>query len=135
MIEHAFTQSQKYNRKSKKWQQLTNAVTRRITKDMLPMAIVEKPGFKKMLEASDPRYQLPTRKYISQETISSLYNSTQASVTSMLQGASHFCSTTNLWSSVNMQPYLSYTVHFIGEDWRLKSKCLQTLFMPADIMV
>ena len=131
-IVHAFSQNQKYERKSKKWQKLTNVVSRCIAKDMLPMAIVEKPGFKNMSETFDPRYQLPSRKYISQEAIPSLYNSTQASVTSMLQSASHFCSTTDLRSSVNMQPYLSYTVHFISEDWRLQSKCLQTLFMPAD---
>ena len=69
MIVHAFSQSQKYNRKSKKWQKLTNVMTRCITKDMLPMAIVEKSGFKKMLETFDPRYQLPSRKYVSQDII------------------------------------------------------------------
>ena len=31
-----------------------------------------------------------------------------------------------------MQPYLSFTVHYISKDWKLHSKCLQTLFMPAD---
>ena len=96
---------------------------------MLPVAIVEKSGFKKMLETFDPRYQLPSCKHISQVIIPALYNSTQASVTALLQGASHFSSTTDLWSGVNMQPYL---VHFIGADWKLQSKCLQTLFMPAD---
>ena len=95
-----------------------------IAKDILPMAIVEKPG-SKMLEPFDPRYQLPLCKYISQETMPSLCNSSQASVTSMLQGASNFCST----SQVSI---CSPTFHFISEDWRLQSKCLQTLFMPAD---
>ena len=31
-----------------------------------------------------------------------------------------------------MQPYLNFTVHYISKDWKLHSKCLQTLFMPAD---
>lgn len=31
-----------------------------------------------------------------------------------------------------MQPYLSYTVHYISKGWKLESKCLQTMFMPAD---
>ena len=31
-----------------------------------------------------------------------------------------------------MQPYLSYTVHYINKNWKLESKCLQTMFMPAD---
>ena len=38
-IEHAFSLSQKYDRKRKKWQQLTNKVTRCIAKVMLPISI------------------------------------------------------------------------------------------------
>ena len=29
-----------------------------------------------------------------------------------------------------MEPYLSYTVHFIGKDYKLHSRCLQTLYLP-----
>ena len=131
-IEHAFSLSQKYDRNGKKWQQLTNKVTRCIAKDMLPISIVEKPGFKQMLESFDPRYQLPSRKHFSKTAIPALFNSTQSALTSTLQEVKHFSSTTDLWSSVCMQPYLSYTVHYITKDWKLQSKCLQTLFMPED---
>ena len=31
-----------------------------------------------------------------------------------------------------MQHYLSYTVHYISKGWKLESKCLKTIFMPAD---
>ena len=27
---------------------------------------------------------------------------------------------------------MSYTVHFVGEDWKLESRCLQTLYLPED---
>ena len=131
-IERAFSLSQKYDRKGKKWQQLTNKVTRCIAKDMLPISIVEKPGFKQMLESFDPRYQLPSRKHFSKTAIPALFNSTQSALASTLQEVKHFSSTTDLWSSVCMQPYLSYTVHYITKDWKLQSKCLQTLFMPED---
>ena len=30
-----------------------------------------------------------------------------------------------------MEPYLSYSIHFI-DGWVLKSRCLQTLFVPKD---
>ena len=36
-----------------------------------------------------------------------------------------------MWSSSMMEPYLSYSIHFI-DDWVLKSQCLQTLFVPRD---
>ena len=99
---------------------------------MLPISIVEKPGFKQMLESFDPRYQLPSRKHFSKTAVPALFNSTQSALALTLQEVKHFSSTTDLWSSVCMQPYLSYTVHYITKDWKLQSKCLQTLFMPED---
>ena len=36
-----------------------------------------------------------------------------------------------MWSSEGMKPYLSYTIHYI-DNWEMKSKCLQTTFMPQD---
>ena len=49
-----------------------------------------------------------------------------------VQSAYYFSSTTDMWSSSTMEPYLSYTVHFITNDWTLQSRCLQTLFVPKD---
>ena len=31
-----------------------------------------------------------------------------------------------------MQPYMSLTVHFINNDWTLRSVCLQTAYFPED---
>ena len=31
-----------------------------------------------------------------------------------------------------MKLYLSYSVHFIDNDWVLQSRCLQTLLVPKD---
>ena len=31
-----------------------------------------------------------------------------------------------------MKPYMSYTTHFINDDWKLTCRCLQTHFMPDD---
>ena len=37
-----------------------------------------------------------------------------------------------MWSSITGEPYLSYTVHYISTKWKLETKCLQTLYFPAD---
>ena len=39
---------------------------------------------------------------------------------------------TDLWSSVSLKPYLSFIVHFIDEEWKLRNRCLQTSFLPED---
>ena len=46
--------------------------------------------------------------------------------------AEYFSATTDMWSSVGMNPYLSFPVRFVDCDWKLRSRCLQTAFMPED---
>ncbi|KAI2647641.1 E3 SUMO-protein ligase ZBED1 [Labeo rohita] len=54
-LEASFTRSVPYEKKSRKWRDITNAVTYHIAKDMVPIATVEKEGFKTLLKTIDPR--------------------------------------------------------------------------------
>ena len=36
----------------------------------------------------------------------------------------------DLWSSSAIEPYLSYTIHYVSTSWELKCYCLQTHYMP-----
>ena len=96
------------------------------------MYIVEKPGFQRLVKALDNRYQLPSRSYFSKNAIPSLYTATVNKVKEELSSVQYFASTTDIWSSHGMIPYLSYTVHFIDSSWELKSRCLHTQFLPQD---
>ena len=131
-ITEAFSKLQKYKRGGRQWQKLTDSVTNCLAKDMMPIYTVEKSGFQQLLKDFDPRYQLPSRKYFSQQAIPKLYNETKESILQQLRSAEFFSATSDMWSSNTMEPYISYTVHFIDPDWKLQSRCLQTLYMPAD---
>lgn len=37
-----------------------------------------------------------------------------------------------MWSSRTTEPYLSLTVHFVNDNFELKSHCLQTAYFPTD---
>ena len=37
-----------------------------------------------------------------------------------------------MWSSMGMQLYMSYTIHYIDSNGHLQNKCLQTQFLPED---
>lgn len=50
----------------------------------------------------------------------------------MISEGHHFPLTTDMWSSIDMTPYLSLTVHFINKEWKMVSKCLQTSFFPEN---
>ncbi len=131
-ISQAFSKMQKYEQGGKQWQKLTNSITNCLAKDMMPLYTVERSGFKQLLNDFDPKYDIPSRKYFSQQAIPKLYNKTKEGVLWQLQNIEFFSATSDMWSSNTIKPYMSYTVHFIDSDWKLQSKCLQTLYVPED---
>ena len=116
----SFVKNNAYLWGSSKWKELTDSVTYCIAKDMLPIQIVEKEGFKTLVKKLDPRYELPTRKYMSKKAMPDLYSVTRQFVQSQIGTTEFFAATTDIWSSSTMEPYLSYTLHCISEDWQLK---------------
>lgn len=131
-ISQAFSKMQKYERGGKQWQKLTNSITNCLAKDMMPLYTVEKSGFKRLLNDFDPKYDIPSRKYFSQQAIPKLYNEMKEGVLQQLHNIEFFSATSDMWSSKTMEPYMSYTVHFIDPDWKLQSRCLQTLYVPEN---
>ena len=109
----------------KKWKELTESVAFFKARDGKQMYMVEKSGFRQ-------KYQLPSRKYFSETAIPRLYSSVREKVMEELSSVEYFSGTTNLWSSVGVKPYISYTIHYIDDQWLLQSKCLQTHFLPED---
>ena len=71
--------SQLYEKRGRKWKELTESVTYFLAKDSQPMYNVEKPGFRTLLRSFDGRYKLPSRKYFSETAIPSLYSNERAS--------------------------------------------------------
>ena len=130
-IDESFAAVRKYDRKSKRWQKLTEAITYYLAKDMVPFYTIEKPGFKRLVSVFDKQYDLPSGKYFSQVAVPSLYNNIRDEVAAEISNVEYYSATTDLWSSEGLKPYLSYTIHYI-DQWEMKSRCLQTLFMPQD---
>lgn len=121
-----------YEKTGKRWKELTESVTYFLAKDNQAMYTVEKPGFKKMLTIFDARYKPPGCKYFSETAIPGLYSTLREQVVTELSSVKYLSATTDLWSSIGLRPYLSYTVHYIDSTWTLKSTCLQTHYMPED---
>ena len=64
--------TKQYEKHDKKWQMLTDSVSKCICMDMLPVYTVEKKGFCNMLKTFNPHCELPGRKYFSKTAIPSL---------------------------------------------------------------
>lgn len=64
---------------------------------------------------------------MTKKVIPSIYKDVTAIVKAeMVEAAkSGFAATTDMWSSRSTQSYLTYTVHWISDDFILKTRCLQ----------
>ncbi|XP_078020895.1 E3 SUMO-protein ligase ZBED1-like [Epinephelus lanceolatus] len=103
-----------------------------LVEEMVPFNTVEKPAFKSLLQKFDKQYELPGKTYFSETAVPKMYNTARALVQSELKNVDYFSATTDMWSSVNMTPYMSLTVHYLTTDWTLKSRCLEMVFMPQN---
>ena len=95
---------------------------------MLPAYTVEKSGFVKMLAKFNPRYDFPSRNHFSRVAIPSLYSEVKSNIQQQItNGLFFYAGTTDLWSSLTSEPYLSYTIHYIDKQC---AKCIQAHYMP-----
>ncbi|MBN3296944.1 ZBED1 protein, partial [Amia calva] len=119
-----------YEKMSKRHKELTEAITRFLAKDMMPVNTVSREGFVSLINKLDRIYQLPSRNYFSQVTIPQMYDTCVKTVSSKLHQVDFYTSTTDLWSSRTTEPYMSFTVHFLTEDFELKTHCLGVVYFP-----
>ena len=88
-----------------------------------------------MLRKFNPRYDLPSRNHFSRVVLPALYSETREKLETLLGGdeVEYFSSTTDLWSSDAMEPYLGDSIHYINKrTWELHSACLQGHYTPED---
>ena len=76
-----------------------------------------------MLTKFNSRYDLPSRNNFSSVAIPSLYSEVKSDIQQQINNGQFFyAGTTDLWSSLTSEPYLSYTIHFIDKHWTNASK-------------
>jgi len=127
-----FDRSKKYDAKSPRALQLNRSVVYYLAKDMLALHTVDKPGFRNLVAKLDPKYNLPSRKHFSKYEIPSLFAQVKIDVIKKVSEVTYYAATTDLWTSSCNHPYLSYTVPFINDNWKISSFCLDTVPMFED---
>ena len=126
-----------YDSSSKQAKEMNKVVAFFLAKDVQPYHTVERQGFKSMVSKLNPKYNLPSRKHFREKEIPSLYASVKSDISSELEKMTFYSATTDLWTSRAAHPYLSYTIHFVNENWELQSFCLETvpLLMITQVII
>ncbi|CAI5669823.1 unnamed protein product [Oreochromis niloticus] len=126
----SFSSGIPYEKTSKRYKEITEAITHFLAKDMMPINTVSREGFTSLIHKVDQRYRIPSRNYFSHVAIPQMYETCRKTVMFELSQAENYASTTDLWSSRTTEPYMSFTVHFLTEDFELKTRCLETVYFP-----
>ena len=94
-------------------QELFYAVTEFVCQDMQPVSAVEGIGFCKPMHSLKPRFQVPSRNYLSRKEIPCRYNQEVKHLKSQLLNPTSFSVTTDVWVTAHQnRSYLSLTCHF-----------------------
>lgn len=95
--------------------------------DMRSLSMVEDDGFKVMINTLHPGYTLPSRTHFSKLMEKKYQDTFQEVKIAIKANNSKITLTTDIWTSVTTEAYLSITCHYINDDWDMESICHTTM--------
>ena len=106
-------------------QQVHKLVMEMIALGNQPFSLVEDLGFVRLLQVLEPRYSLPSRKYLVKKILPVVHDEVISWVKSDIEGVTHFSFTTDAWSaSAGSCFLLSLTAHWLTELFAKRSAVL-----------
>ena len=126
-----FKRAERYKRPSVQCDKRDCAQAFAIIRDLLPISECDCEGMRYYSQILDPNYVMPSRKYLKNSVMVPMYHETKTIIKQELQKCESMALTTDAWTSVTKQSYISLTAHFISNDtFELKSFLLEVKFMP-----
>ena len=122
----AFIPKKKFSAGSKRSQNITDGLVEFISKDMMPISIVEGKGLINFLKILEPQYTLPSRKTITKR-LKDKCDQIRASVQMKLDSMPAAALTLDYWTSRVTDSYLGITVPVWKTNGNLVRKTYQTL--------
>lgn len=103
---------------------LREAFTEMIVEDELPFAFGEKSGFKKFMARACPRFQSPSRRTCTRDTVR-LFFQEKAKLKKFFKDSCQRVSLTiDCWTSQQQDGYMTVTASFIDDSWNLHKKII-----------
>ncbi|XP_074551363.1 E3 SUMO-protein ligase ZBED1-like [Halichoeres trimaculatus] len=115
---------------AKRAEKITQGICKLIEKDMLPLSIVDGKGFRDFINLVEPAYHIPSRRNVTR-LIESHYVEVKWELLKKLSIAVRVAITTDCWTALTAESYITITCHYIGEDWQVKSVVLLTESLPG----
>lgn len=126
-----------HGHENKRQQELTAAVLGLVCEGLFPASIVDEPTFRALLKAAEPRYELPSRKFLCTKALPERYGAVRDAVLKDLADARWCGIATELWRSDSQnRTYVTLTAHFLAGGppgcLTVGSRCLKTFEVPEE---
>ncbi|XP_074323209.1 zinc finger BED domain-containing protein RICESLEEPER 2-like [Apium graveolens] len=109
-------------------------ITEVVVKHNLPLSFVEYEGIREAFLYANPRATLASRNTLRNDILIN-YKTEKRKLLNMLKSCgSRVCLTSDLWTSVATDGYITITAHFITDDWVLHKKLLNFSYVPSPHM-
>ena len=113
-------------------QRITRRLVEMIALDSQPFSVVEDSGFIRFLKELEPRYTVPSRKYVTETILPRVTRGVTDEVKKELQSVEWYSFTTYIWSTeVSSDCLLSLTVHWLTKDFEKKEAVLHAQSLPG----
>lgn len=106
---------------------INDLILNMIIKDLQPFSIVRDTGFLELLRELEPNYTPPCRNTFITSLLEEKYVQTKTMLKSILEETEFITITTDGWTSLTNESYISVTAHFITKKWEFVS-CLLSCF-------
>ena len=93
---------------------------------MRPLNLVAGEGFQALMQYLEPGYVLPGRTFFT-SYLEKRHDDLMSKLGDQLSNIEHASLTTDIWTSIRMEAYMSVTIHFVTDDWKLERYVLATL--------
>lgn len=90
---------EKMSKDSPRAKKITEALTQYIALDDQPISVVDDIGFQRLIDVLEPRYELPSRRYITDVMLPKVFDVVKAHVKSLVHEVKSISFTTDIWSS------------------------------------
>ncbi|KAI2668488.1 Zinc finger BED domain-containing protein 4 [Labeo rohita] len=117
-LQQTLARREKMSRDNPRAVKITQAIIEYTALSDQPLSEVENVGFLRLLHVLEPRYDVPSRRYMTDTELPKLHDSVKKHIHSLLQTSSAFSFTTDIWtSSVSPVSLISLTSQWIDESF------------------
>lgn len=125
-----------YDKNSKKKKNLDQKLAMMIAKNFQPLSLVEDEGFRDFVKALNPRYEIISRKTLTNSVLPECYEMAKKNLKNLLEKAHAVSLTIDGWTSNANESYVGITCHFFEENsdssLALHSTALDVILIEKD---